>query len=179
MSFIIICNSKTGFTKRYADWIAEALHCEVLPYARLKEKTIDKSDIVLFGSRLHAGRIEYLNKIKAQFAGHKNLIVFVTGATSASETETIEKVWMDNFTEQERQSIPHFYMQSGLNYEEMGFVDRMMMQVMIMVVGAKKKKNDREKEVAQAISSSHDHSSKESIAPLLAFIRENYSEAVF
>ena len=175
MEFIVYYNSKTGFTKRYADWIADELKCNVLPFKNFSNKTISKDNIIIFGSRVHAGRIEYLNKIKTCFTDKKNLIVFVTGATPEMEKTAIEKIWETNLTDDEIGEIPHFYMQSGLNYEKMDFVDRTIMRIVAKLIDKKKNKNETEKGFGKAIKKSYDISSKKYIEPLLKFVRDKYA----
>ena len=38
MKTIVIYNSKTGFTKRYAEWISEALSCECVELKEASKK---------------------------------------------------------------------------------------------------------------------------------------------
>ena len=178
MEIIIYYNSKTGFTKKYADWIAEELKCSILPYRDFIKNAPNKNSIVIFGSRLHAGKIEYLNKVKSCFADKQNLIVFVTGATPAAETTVIEKMWEANFTNDEIKIIPHFYLQSGLNYAKLGFIDRNIMKIVSKLVDGKKNKNETENGFSQAIKTSHDISSREYITPLLKYIRNKYPAAL-
>jgi len=175
MEIIIYCNSKTGFTKRYADWIADELKCDVLSFKDFSKKVISKDNIIIFGSRVHAGRIECLNKIKTCFSDKKNLIVFVTGATPVLETSAIGKIWAANFTDNEIRTIPHFYLQSGLNYEKMGLIDRTIMRIVAKLIDKKKDKNETEKGFGKAIKKSYDISSKEYIEPLLKFVRDKYA----
>lgn len=40
MRIIVIYKSKTGFTKRYAEWIAEELKCDILDYKNLSRLSI-------------------------------------------------------------------------------------------------------------------------------------------
>jgi len=171
MEIIIYYNSKTGFTKKYADWIAEELKCSVLSYKNFKKNISYENSIVIFGSRIHAGKIECLNKVKAYFIDKRNLIIFATGATPVLETAIIEKMWEANFTSEENEVIPHFYMQSGLNYEKMSFIDRNVMKIVAKLIGGKKNKNETEKRFDQAIKKSYDISSKDYITPLLKFVR--------
>ena len=175
MEIIIYYNSKTGFTKKYASWIADELKCNIFPFTDFAKSAVSNNSIIIFGSRIHAGKIEYLNKVKACFSDKQNIIIFATGATPLSETSTIEKIWANNFTDYEIKTIPHFYMQSGLNYEKMGFIDQIMMKTLKKIIGIKKNKNKAEKRLEQAIKESHDVSSRENIKPLIDFIRNKYS----
>ena len=93
MKIIIFYNGKTGFTKRYADWIAEELHCDIKVYKDFEKTEISADDTVIFGSRIHAGRIEHLSKVKSRIKD--NLIVFAVGATpvAAENADWIMKKW--------------------------------------------------------------------------------------
>ncbi len=167
MKTFIICNSKTGFTKQYADWIAEETGGVVLPYKGFAKTPIGTEDLVIFGSRLHAGRIEYLPKIKPLF---KNLIVFAVGGVPGSVTDAVEKIWAGNFTEEERARIPRFYMQGGICYEKMGFVDRTMMKAVAKLMSRQNDKDASEKAFASNIQNSYDISSREYIEPLVEHV---------
>ncbi len=171
MNVYIICNSKTGFTRRYADWIAEETGGTVMSYEKLGKTGIDAEDIVIFGSRLHAGRIEYLDKIKARLKSHRRFIVFATGGAPNAAAEVHEKIRNMNFTEQERVTIPYFYMQGGLNYERMGMLDRILMKTAAKVMSNKKTLGPEDAGFAKAIRSSYDIASREYIRPLVEYLK--------
>jgi len=176
MKTYVIASSKTGFTRRYARWIAEETNGTLLAYKDFMELPVDAEDIVIFGSRVHAGKIEHLSKVKARLGEHgaPNLIVFATGATPIAAEDVIQKIWANNLSKTELETIPHFYMQSGLDYEKMGFFDRIIMKMAAMVMGGKKTKDDNEAGFELAIKRSHDISSREYIAPLVDFFKRTY-----
>lgn len=173
MKIYLIYNSKTGFTKKYAEWIAEEIVCNVVPFADMSKIAINADDVIIYGSRIHAGKIEYLDKVKTYFSHHtrQNLIVFATGGTVASAESAIDRIWAENFTQTEIKSIPHFYMQSGIDYQKMGFADRTIMKIVAKLMRRKKDKSEEEKGFEQAIQNSYDHSSKDYIMPLVNFIK--------
>ncbi|MCL2702029.1 MAG: flavodoxin domain-containing protein [Defluviitaleaceae bacterium] len=173
MDVVVIYNSKTGFTKKYAEWIAEELSCDTLPYKDFTNTAADGYDVVIFGSRVHAGSIEHLKKIKTHFADNPNqkLVVFATGGTPAAAEEVINKIWNNNLSEAEIKSIPHFYIQSGLDYGKMNFLDRTIMKSAAMILSKVKNKNDDEAGFEQAIKNSYDSSSKDYIMPLVSFVK--------
>lgn len=174
MKTLIVYNSKTGFTARYANWIAEEINCTVLPYKNLTDAAINESDIIIFGSRVHAGRMEYLNGFKSRLGSHpgKIIVIFASGAAPAAAGNIITEFWKANLTPEESESIPHFYFQSGLNYESMGFFDRMIMKAAAFFIDKKKNKTHDEAEFEKAIKNSYDVSSKDYIQPLVHCIRE-------
>ena len=74
-------------------------------------------------------------------------------------------------TLEELETIPHFYMQSGICYEKMSFANKTLMKMMSNIL-SKKNGDDVEAGFAQAIKSSYDISSKEYAEPLIKFLLE-------
>ncbi|MBU3132613.1 flavodoxin domain-containing protein [Clostridium gasigenes] len=175
MKAIVIYKSKTGFTKRYAEWICEELKCEISNYRNLNLSSLDNYDFVIYGSRIHAGKVDGLKNMKKMFVNNEGakLIVFATGATPFEAKDNIDKIWKANFSEQELKTIPHFYTQSGLNYEKMGIGDRLIMKSLAKMLSSKNKKSKEESGCEEAIVKSHDISSREYIEPLVRFIKNS------
>lgn len=171
---IIIYKSKTGFTKKYAEIIAAKLNCDAINIKDISKIDINKQDIVIYGSRVHAGIIDGLNKMKKLFAGGsiKKLVVFATGATPKEAQDLIEKLWINNFSTEEAKNIPHFYLQSGLCYEKMGFVAHFIMKMVAKMMEKKKDKDSNEKGFSQAITNSYDISSDKYVEPLVNFLKK-------
>ncbi len=171
MKTFVICNSKTGFTRQYANWIAEETGGTVLEYADLAKVSVAPEDLAIFGSRIHAGRIERLQKVKERLCGCKHFVVFAVGAAPAQDKENLKKIWQENLTPEEQERIPHFYMQGGLNYEKMGFADRNLMKMVAKMLAKQTDKSESDIAFAAAIQGSFDASDKNSIAPLVEAVR--------
>ncbi|MCL2518803.1 MAG: flavodoxin domain-containing protein, partial [Oscillospiraceae bacterium] len=132
------------------------------------EKVAD-GETVIFCSYIHAGFIHRLKIMKSSFPG--KLIVAVTGATPAAAENVINKIWAENFTPDELATIPHFYLQSGLNYDKMGFLDRAIMKLVAKMVSGTQGDSEVETGAVQAMAGSHDISSREFITPLVEYVR--------
>lgn len=173
MKTIVIYKSKTDFTKRYAEWIAEELKCDISNYKNFSQSSIAEYDFVIYGSRIHAGKIDGLKKVKGLFTGNTKpkLVIFATGATPSAVKDAINTIWKTNFSEEEMKTIPHFYMQSGLNYEKMGIGDRLIMKTVAKMLSRKKNKSSEEAGFEEAILGSYDSSSREYIVPLINFVQ--------
>ena len=173
MKTIVIYKSKTEFTKRYAQWIAEELKCDIISYERVSEASLTEYDRVIYGGGIYAGKIGGLKNIKTLLASKPNtkFIVFTTGATPMEAEDVISTTWKANFTEEELKKVPHFYMQSGLSYEKMGFFDRMMMKAFSKMLSKKENKTSEETGTQLAITKSHDISSREYIKPLVQYVK--------
>ncbi|MDD2647506.1 MAG: flavodoxin domain-containing protein [Eubacteriales bacterium] len=175
MKAIVIYKSRTGFTKRYAELIGSALECEIYDYNEIGSVELSEFDLVIFGSRVHAGRIDSVDKIRKLLENGKcDLIIFATGATPAAAKDEIEKTRANSLGDS---GIPFFYMQSGLCYEKMGLADKAIMKMLSAFLSRKGNKSETENGAASAIASSYDISDGKYITPLVDFVKEKYKGA--
>lgn len=176
---IIIYKSKTGFTRKYAEMIEEemssdGISCTSTDYKAVKIDSISDYNIVVFGTRAHAGRIDGYKKAKQIFqeSRAKHFALFVTGATPNTEKKIISDFWAQNLSAEELSLIPHFYLQSGLCYENMCLSDRLMIKAASAMLKNKKEKTAFDNIFEQAVSGSYDISSREYIRPVTAFLKQ-------
>ena len=172
--FLVAYKSVTGFTRQYAQWIGEELDCPVADLNDISAQDLEKCEIFIFGGRCHAGRVDGLKEAKRLFekGGCKRLILFACGATPNTMEDMIAQAWEKNLTADELKSIPHFYMQGGLRYEDMPFGDRLMMRFFAAAVRGKRNKSPYEEAMVRAVGGSFDIASREYIKPLVTCARE-------
>lgn len=174
---VVIYKSKTGFSKKYAQWIAEELQCDLLENKKLKLGDIQSYDIIIYGGGLYAIGINGLKLIKNNYESlkDKKLIVFATGATPPRK-EDLDKVWESNFTQEQRNTISRFYFRGGFDFTKLNKGD----QLLITMLKKKLQKNNNPTEDAvgmlAAIDEAVDFSDKENIYELIHYIRESCYE---
>lgn len=171
MKTAVIYNSQTDFTKRYAEWIAEAAGAVCFPLADAKGQDFAAYDAIVFGSWACAGRISKLAWFKAnreKWQG-KRLIVFCTGGSPAESPE-IEPFLNGSFSEAEREKVSVFYCPGGFCYEKMPAGSRLMMKLFRKMVGAKKEQTEAEREMLKMISRSYDISDRKYIEPIIKLL---------
>lgn len=168
MKTIVIYNSQTGFTKRYAQWIAEATGADCLELSAAKKKSMSTYDAIIFGSWACAGGISKFNWFKNNIDNwaNKKLIAFCVGA-SPKDSPDIEPFLKRNFNASQFRKVNVFYCPGGLNYEKMSVPSKLMMKMLLKTLGAKKNKTEAEQEMIKMISSSYDISDKKYIEPIL------------
>lgn len=171
MNRIIIYNSQTGFTKQYAQWLAEEIECELMPWEKVKNMDLAGYDTVIFASWFHAGRIQKLKWFQEKKLGEARKIVLATGATDQNSA-IVEEALKNNFPEGMSEDQV-FYLRSGLCYERMSLSSRMLMKAFSSMMKKKKDKTAEEKEMADALGESFDASSREYLKPVISYIREN------
>lgn len=172
MKTVVIYNSQTGFTKRYAEWIAEATGADCFALAEAKKKSMDDYDAIVFGGWACAGGISKLSWFKSNIDkwNGKKLIAFCVGG-SPIENPEIDEALKKNFTDVERERVSVFYCPGGFNYDKMSAPSKLMMKMFIKALKAKKDKTEEDEIMIKMISSSYDISDKKYIEPILECLK--------
>lgn len=172
MKTAVIYHSQTGFTRRYAQWIAEAAGADCFSLSQAKGVDFSPYEAVVYGSWARAGRISKLGWFKRRRRGWtgKRLAVFCVGASPAASPE-IAPFLRRSFTDEERERAAVFYCPGGLNYEGMGTVSRLMMRAFVRSMQAKKDKTPEEEAMVRMIGASYDIADRACIEPILAYLR--------
>ncbi len=174
MKALVIYMSKTGFTQKYAEMIAQQIGGDLTVLDKTTGKKLSGYDTIIYGGGLYAGMINGLKKAKELYQNStaKQFLVFATGGTANEAADVIDEMWKNNFSAEELEAIPHFYMQGGICYEKMTFPDKTLLKMMSFMLNKKKEKSDYEEGFAQALMSSYDISSKEYVKPLVQYLNE-------
>ena len=164
MKKIVVYQSSTGFTAKYAGWIAEEMGCEAKPFKEVKAEELAGYDTVIYGGWIMAGMISGYDKIKA--LNLKNMIVFGVGMTVPSE-EVSESIAKQNQIPEDR----FFYFEGGYAPEKIGFFQKMMMN---MIKKSVEKKQEKTKEDIRMLETfqGKDRTSKEAIKQLIQLVNE-------
>lgn len=168
MKTIVIYNSQTGFTERYARWVAEETGADCVALQTAKKKSLAEYEAIVFGGWACAGSISKIGWFKGnmdKWAG-KKLVVFCVGA-SPMEAPEVETALKRNFSESELEKIDLFYCPGGFNYEKMSVSSKLMMKMFIKMLQARKDKTKEDEEMIKAISSSYDISDRKYIEPIV------------
>ena len=168
MKTIVIFNSQTGFTRRYAEWIDEATGADFMELSLAKQKDLTAYEAVIFGGWACGGGIRNLSWFKKNMVNwqDKKLIVYCVGA-SPIENPQIEPALRHNFTDEEFKRVNVFYCPGGLNYGKMKAPSRLMMKMFLKTMTAKKNKTEMEREMIRMLSSSYDISDRKYIEPII------------
>ena len=172
MKTAIIYFSQTGFTKQYAEWLAEEVKGDCIAFAEAEKKEFSEYDAIVFGSWCHAGMIRKLSWFKEQLSQWKDKkkLVFAVGASPAENPE-LEEGLRKNFTDEEWAQVSVFYCPGGLRYENMKAGSKLMMKMFAKMMAGKKNKTEEEKVMAEMIAKSYDISDKKFVLPMAECLR--------
>lgn len=158
--YLVVYQSSTGFTKRYAQWIAEELHADVTELKKIKDVSLENYDTIIYGGWIMGNTIVGLDKVRALSA--ENLTLFATGATQASPEieQTIREV-------NKLEKIPFFYMPGGMQFDRLNVFARFMLKTIKKSIAKKENKSEQDKYMEKVLGTSFDISDKKYIRPLI------------
>lgn len=160
METIVVYKSNTGFTKQYAEWIAEDLKCKAVQLKDVNEQMLKEYDRVVFGGYIMGNMIMGLNKIEQM--NPSNLCVFSVGSTSGyKELEDIIKE-TNHIGEK-----PFYYFEGGFRFNQLKLPVRMMLKMLKKSAAKKENKTRQEEEMAAKIGTNFDHSNREFIKKMI------------
>jgi menaquinone-dependent protoporphyrinogen IX oxidase len=171
MKSIVVYKSKAGFTKKYAEWIAEELGSDIFAASQVTAAILTAYDTVIYGGGLYAGGINGVKIITNNMAKlqGKKVVVFATGASPMRE-EVISEVRDRNFTLQQQEKIQFYYLRGGFDYTRLQFGDKLLMQLLKWTLKRKKELTPDEKGMLAAYDTPVDFTKRENINGLIAYV---------
>ena len=174
MKTVVVYKSKTGFTKKYAEWIAEELSADIFEAAKCTSDMLTNYDTVIYGGSLHAvgiNGVKLIMKNLGKLEG-KKLVVFATGA-SPSREEAINEVRNKNFSFEQQRHIRFFYLRGGFDYSKLKPLDKALMTLLRWKIKRKKELTPDERGMLAAFDKPVDFTRKENIGELISYVRSN------
>ena len=175
MKTIIIYSSQTGFTEKYAHWMAEELEADIVTLPEAKKKSddfFDSADVIIYGGWALGGKIvnsEWFTQRILKWK-EKKLILFCVGA-SPNENPEVKDSLRNALTDEEHKYARVFYCQGGIAYEKMKLPSKLAMKAFAAMVRKKKNATEQEKKMGEMISHSYDISDKKFIMPIVEYVR--------
>lgn len=170
---LIIYKSKYGSTKQYAEWIANEVKADLLEISRVNVSDLQKYDTIVFGGSLHAVGISGVKIITDNFKEimDKKVIVFAVGCSPEREN-IINHVVSSNFTDEIKEKINFFYLRGAFNYKKLGFIDKMMMNLLKLKLKRMKEEelDEDSKGLLESYNKPIDWTDKEAIIPIVECI---------
>lgn len=174
MNTLIIYNSQTGFTAKYAQWMADATGADRMEFKEAKKKKpafFDAYEKIIFGGWVMAGNVSKLQWFEQNLNAWKGkrLAVFAVGA-SPEDSESVAEFLEKTFGGEQWNDVARFYCQGGLNYDRMSVPNRMLMKMLKKSLDGKKDKTPQEEEMARMIGMSYDISDPKYAQPVIDWI---------
>ncbi len=174
MKKTVIYSSKTGFTKKYAEWIAQELSADLFEASEFSAEKFSDYDAVVYGGGLYAVGISGINLIKKNLdkLKGKKVAVFATGA-SPGRDEIVREVVSRNFNEEQLQQLCFFYFRGGFDFSRLSFLYKIVMTVMKWHLKMKKNRTPDENGMLAAYEKPVDFTRKDGIVDLISYINSD------
>ena len=77
-NIVTIYSSKYGYTKKYAQWISEALSCDLFEKKSFKAKNLSQYKTIIYGGGLYAGGVSGISLLINNFERlcHNKWLIF-------------------------------------------------------------------------------------------------------
>jgi menaquinone-dependent protoporphyrinogen IX oxidase len=172
MRTLVIYRSISGFTRKYAEWIAQELNADIYDVRDFDAAMFSNYELVVFGGSLHAIGINGIKTIKKNFPHLKNkkIIIFAVGASSPRKHE-LEEIKSKNFTVEQRQNIAFYYLRGGFNYNKLDHLNKVVMTLFKIRIKLKKKRTTDEIGMLAAYSRPIDCTKKENITKIVEYAK--------
>ncbi len=173
MNIAVIYKSRYGATKQYAEWIATALHADLLEHDEADAKTFANHDCVVYGGGLYAGGILGIDLMRKFPA--KRLVLFTVGLANP-KTADYRGIVRKNLTGP-LAGAPIFHLRGGIDYHRLGTLHRVLMAILKCLLWWKpaSARTADEKELLATYGQAVDFADCSAIAPLVEHVRGGFT----
>ncbi|MDR3584599.1 MAG: flavodoxin domain-containing protein [Desulfosporosinus sp.] len=173
MKTVVIYKSKTGFAKKYAEWIAEKLSADIFEVSKVTPNLLTAYDTVIYGGGLYIVGINGVKYITRNLnkLNDKKVIVFATGVSPFRE-EAISEVKNKNFTSEEQKHIQFFYLRGGFDYTKLKPMDKVLMTLLKWKIKRKKNLTPDERGMLASYDQPVDFTKRKNLDELIAYVKK-------
>lgn len=157
---VIVYESKTGFTKKYADMLAAKTGLEVTRVNDLSK--VNKDEEIIFLGWMKVGKIQGLDKLQ----NYKVKAVCGSGTGRSAEPDTETVITRNKIT-----GIPFFYLRGGcLPLKQIKGMDKIMLAIFVKILKNQKDKDEKIEEAISMIENGFNGVKEENLTPVLNWL---------
>lgn len=162
---VIVYASKTGFTKKYADMLAEKTSLKAVPVSEISK--VDSKEEVIFLGWMKVGKVQGLSKAK------RHNVIAVCGSGTGRTAEPDEATVI---TRNKIEQTPFFYLRGGCKpLNSLKGFEGIMMKMFVGMLKKQKNQDERQVEAISIIENGYDGVKEENLKPLLEWINKTQS----
>lgn len=166
---LLLYASQTGFTQRYAAWIAQALGVPAQPLAACTKAQVAAAELVIFGGSVRGSILTGQTKVDrlCRRAGGKPVVWFATGLRPATP-RTLDLIRRNNFAAE----VPLFYFRGGLAPEKLRPGDKTLLLCYRAMLRRRRERAAEDEALLPLFQTACDYTDRRQIAPLLRKVAE-------
>lgn len=180
MKALVTYASKYGSTEKYAQWIAEALCCDIKPVKEVDGSVLTKYDVIIHGGGLYAGGLSGINMLVKNFdsIADKQIILFSCGLANPEDPDNvahIEAGLARVLNPEMQRRIKQFHFRGGIDYKKLNLVHKAMMAMLRQSMLKKDYDSLRneDKLMLDTYGTQVDFTDQNSITALIEYVKRN------
>ena len=158
---VIVYESKTGFTRKYAELLAAKTGMRLYSTSELPK--VGRAEEVLFLGWMKVGKVQGLKK-----TGKYNVVAVCgsgTGRTAEPDVETV-------LTRNKLETTPFFYLRGGcLPLKDLRGMDKLALSMFVNILKSRKDTDDKTFESIEIIEKGFDGVKEENLNPLIDWLK--------
>ena len=175
MKTLIIYTSQTGFTKKYAEWLASKMVGDLLELKEAQKKDdafFRDYEAIVYGGWVMAASVVKVKWFLGKAASWKDkkLAIYCVGG-SPNDNPDVEVMLNKLLDQEQREYIKAFYCQGGFNYERMNAPSRLAMKMFVSALKKKKDPTEEEKIMTEMVATSYDISDEKYLEPIVDYLK--------
>lgn len=169
---VVIYRSISGYTKKYAEWIAKECNADIYDAKEFSAQKFSDYSTIIFGGSLHAVGINGIKLVKENLPKltDKKIVVFAVGASPPKEG-IVSEIMDNNFSANEQGNLKLFYLRGGFDFNKLDFPNKVIMTLFRVRLSPKKNKSSDEIGMLAAYSKPMDFARKENIKQLVDYVK--------
>ena len=172
MGTAVVYCSQTGFTERYARWLAESLGTRVVPFSERASAGATDAETLVFLSWFHAGGLKgarWLRDLMDEHPERRYVVVGVGAYPMPSEewprSET-DAAFEQAFPQDRYPRLAHFYCQGGFDFDRLRALDRLAMRAFFRMQAKEAEADPRVAFALDAMREGFDGTRREYLQPV-------------
>lgn len=181
MKCLLVYQSKSGYTKRYMEMLAEQIEATVVELKSVNPAVFSEFEAIVFAGGVYAGKISGIKKFVKSLGRiiDKKLAVIAVGASPGSQALR-DKLMTANLASDMavgNLKLEFFYLQGGFDPEKLNYPLKTMLKMVSKGLQSKQLKNPEsltqgDREFLEFFQTVNDHTSAIQLQPIIQYLCE-------
>ena len=169
----VVFTGNTGFTEKYANWVANQLKCDLYRLEDVTSEDLKQYPLIVFGGWVKGGLIQGLQDLQSKVRGR--YVVFAVGALPMRDY-TVENLKARN----NLADVPTFYFEGGMRYYRYTEGQKAALEIYRETLKSfeYRKLSENEKFFINNIGHTFDHSNLDDVQDLLDYLEDERDQKV-
>lgn len=170
----VIYESKYGSTKRYAEWIAQALSCPIFERKQFQTQDFPHYETIIYGGGLYASGVSGIKFVTTHWdkLSGKKVVLFTCGLADPENPDNISHIRdsLSRILSDEIFSQLHlFHLRGGIDYSRLNLLHKIMMAMFRRMLLKKKpgQLNEEGRQLLETYGTCVDFTDQKTIQPLV------------